>query len=537
MFEAVTVLTDSTVNDAVLPPGTSAATFAQLLAELGEVAGADQVLTGCDLDGHLDPYSFSGPTEHVASAAVQVGSVAEIQAVLRIANAYRVPLWTVSRGRNYGYGGAAPRVTGSVVLDLSRMNQVLEVDEAAGFALVEPGVSFSDLHQHLRDHGSSLWVSVPDLSWGSVVGNALERGFGYTAHGDHSAQICGLEVVLADGRVLRTGMGAMADNAAWSTYKGGYGPSLDGLFLQSNYGVVTKMGVWLMPAPEQAIVCTAQASNEGDLATLVDTLRPLLLDGTIQSNVMIGNALAVASMMTDRQLWYDGPGAIPDPVIRTICAGLGVGWWNARFALYGPEALTEARLAVVRRAFEKMPGLELVTRSYPGNPVPDQVHPADRAQLGVPSTDLIRMAGWRGGDPAHTDFSLVCPPKGTDAVRQVQLIRRRVEEFGFDYAGGFTLFPRHAIALALISFDRSDPQQVAAVAQLFPRLISAAAAQRYAPYRAHLSSMDAIAEQYDFNEHEAPRLQRTIKDALDPNECCRRASRASGQPRDRERQA
>ena len=153
---------------------------------------------------------------------------------------------------------------------------------------------------------------------------------------------------------------------------------------------------------------------------------------------MVGNALAIASMVADRRQWYDGPGAMPDSAVRAICAALGLGWWNARFGLYGSEGLTETRLPVVRPAFERIPSVEVTARSYPGSPVPADVHPADRTQLGVPSTDLVRMAGWRGGEPAHTDFSLVCPPKGADAVRQAQLIRRRVEEFGFDYAGGFT---------------------------------------------------------------------------------------------------
>ena len=68
---------------------------------------------------------------------------------------------------------------------------------------------------------------------------------------------------------------------------------------------------------------------------------------------------------------------------------------------------------------------------------------------------------------------------------------------GFDYAGGFTLNPRHAIALALVSFDRDDEAQAAEVAALFPELIADAAAAGYAPYRSHLAFMDLIAEQYD----------------------------------------
>lgn len=501
----------------VLPPGLSASRFAEVIDQFGGAVGRANVLTEEALSGHHDPYSFSDIGSYLPSAAVLPGSVEEIQAVLAIANDNRIPIWTVSRGRNFGYGGASPRVPGSVIVDLNRMNRVLEVDDEAGFALVEPGVSFSDLSEHLRSINSKFWVSVPDLSWGSLIGNALERGFGYTAGGDHSAQICGMEVVLADGRVIRTGMGAMTGNSAWQMYKGGFGPSLDGLFLQSNYGVVTKMGVWLMPAPEHAIVCAAKARNESDLPQVIDTLRPLLLDGTIQSNSMVGNALAVASMITDRHKWFDGPGPMPDEVVRKICDTIGLGWWNARFAFYGTQEVAEARLKVARRAFEQIPGLEFESRAYPGNPVPPEVHPGDRAQLGVPSTDLIRMAGWRGGEPAHTDFSLVCPPKGTDAVKQMKLIRSRVESYGFDYAGGFTTFPRHAIALALISFDKSNLQETAAVAELFPKLIADAAAQQYAPYRSHIAFMDLIAEQYDFSDHGARHLQQVIKDAVDPN--------------------
>lgn len=500
----------------VLPSGVSEGSFSQALDRFAAVLGSEHVQTGQALANYRDPYSFSPQGSFEPSAVLAPASVEEVQALVAVANEHHIPLWTVSMGRNYGYGGASPRVTGSIVVALHRMNRVLEVDDECGYAIVEPGVRFSDLYDHLRSTGSTLWVSVPDLSWGSVLGNTLERGFGYTPHGDHSVVQCGMEVVLADGRVVRTGMGAMAGNNAWALYKGGFGPSLDGLFLQSNLGIVTKIGVWLMPRPEQVAVAMAKAPEEHQLGEVIDTLRPLLLDGTIQSNSVVGNALAIASMISDRQTWYDGPGAMPDDAIRHVTQGLGIGWWNARFAVYGTEDLVTARMKAARAAFSRVPGLELDVRSYPGDATADQVHPADRAQMGVPSTDLIRMAGWRGGEPAHTDFSLVCPPRSSDAITQMRLVRSRVESYGFDYAGGFTTFPHHAIALALISFDRSSPQQVSDVATLFLQLVDDAAAQGYAPYRSHLAEMDHIASKYDFNDHALMRLTETIKDAVDP---------------------
>jgi 4-cresol dehydrogenase (hydroxylating) flavoprotein subunit len=59
--------------------------------------------------------------------------------VLAVARQHHMPLWTVSRGRNFAYGRAEPRVPGSIIVDLSRMNAVLEVAEEAGSVLVEPG--------------------------------------------------------------------------------------------------------------------------------------------------------------------------------------------------------------------------------------------------------------------------------------------------------------------------------------------------------------------------------------------------------------
>jgi 4-cresol dehydrogenase (hydroxylating) len=501
----------------VLPPEASAEEFRLALDAFTAVVGRDNVLVGDAVGEHEDPFSFLGGAAARPSAVVLPASVEEVQALVRVAGEFDIPLWTVSRGKNYGYGGASPRVDGSVVVDLHRMDRVLEVDDETGCVIVEPGVTFLALAQHLRDIGSALMPSVPDIGWGSVVGNTLERGFGYTAHGDHSAFQCGFEVVLADGTVVRTGMGAQDGGTSWAQYKGGYGPSVDGLFFQSNLGIVTKMGVWLMPRPETFAVCMLSTPSDDDLPTVIDTLRPLLLDGTVQSNVVIGNAPVVASMVTPRSAWWDGPGLLPDGAIERITGAMGIGRWNARFALYGPAALVEARLAVVRRAVEAaLPGVSLRVTTYPGDVDPAEVHPADRAQLGIPSTDLIQMAAWRGGTPAHTDFSLVCPPTGRDAVRQMELIRARVEEYGFDYAGGFTLNPRHAIALALVSFDRDDATEAAQVAALFPQLIADASAAGYAPYRSHPAFMDLIADQYATNGSALRRTTERIKDALDP---------------------
>ena len=93
--------------------------------------------------------------------------------LVRVAGEHRVPLWPHGQGRNNGYGGAAPRLRGTVTVSLRRMNRVLEINEEMAYAVVEPGVSWAELYQAIQAGGQRLMLSIPDLSWGSVVGNSL----------------------------------------------------------------------------------------------------------------------------------------------------------------------------------------------------------------------------------------------------------------------------------------------------------------------------------------------------------------------------
>ena len=177
------------------------------------------------------------------------------------------------------------------MLDLKRMNKVIEVNESLGYAVVEPGVSFFQLYDYIEKRGIKLWLSLPAPGWGSVMGNALDRGIGYTSYGENTAMICGMEVLLADGQILRTGMGAAKDDTAWHLYKYGFGPSWDQIFMQSNFGIVTKIGIWLMPEPEATATVSITVPRESDLPAIIDTIRPLRFGQTINSNVIVANAV------------------------------------------------------------------------------------------------------------------------------------------------------------------------------------------------------------------------------------------------------
>ena len=106
------------------------------------------------------------------------------------------------------------------------MNKVLEVSEDQAYALVEPGVSYFDLYRYIRERKLKLWIDCPDPGWGSVIGNALDHGAGRTPlpYRDHFGAHCGMEVVLPNGEVVRTGMGALPTAKTWQHFQYGAGP-------------------------------------------------------------------------------------------------------------------------------------------------------------------------------------------------------------------------------------------------------------------------------------------------------------------------
>jgi 4-cresol dehydrogenase (hydroxylating) len=493
----------------ILPPGTSAATFDKALRDFTAVVGKEWVLASDeDRETYLDIYAPGNEAQHAPSAAVAPATAEEVRALLRIANEHRIPLWPISRGKNMGYGGSAPRMPGTVMLDLSRMKRILEVDEKLGYCIVEPGVGFFDLHEHLLKNKIPLWLALPGNAWGSVLGNALERGFSAAPYGDHSAQICGMEVVLPNGELMRTGMGAMTGSPNWPLFKHGFGPSWDQMFVQSNYGVVTKLGLWLMPEPESVLRMGFTAMQPDDLKWLVDVMTPLRIRGVIGHNVAITTYQGAAAVASQREEWYRGTDSLPDEVIAQILKKLGLGWWNFTLRLYGDPDVNEANAKLIRKAFAQHTDRGFQEsrwlRGEAGEPAPPTVLP-------------LQLVNWYGGRGGHIGFSPILPSSGQRVLDQMHLTRKRYYEHGIDYSATFYVGGRHVTNVNLIIYNRDDDKLTANVRKLFHTLVQDSAAAGYAEYRTHLSYMDEVAGTFGFNDHALRRLNESLKDMLDPN--------------------
>jgi len=497
-----------------LPPRVSPMQFDAALKAFQGVVGKGWVLASDeDRDAYSDLYAPGPESQWPASAAVAPGTAEEVQAIVRLANQYKTPLWPVSRGKNLGYGQAAPRMAGSIVLDLGRMNKVLELDPELGYCVIEPGVSFFDLYEHLGREKAPLWMSVPGNGWGSVLGNALDHGIGYTPYGLHARNLCGLEVVLPDGDMMRTGMGAMANNKASHLFPMSFGPDWTHMFTQSNMGVVTKAGVWLMPEPETSLELSFDIPNEEDIGWVIDTIAPMKIAGLIDQNVFVPSWLGKIVLKGQRKDFWDKPSAIPDWRVQELLKEHKLGYWKVQVRFYGDENVNKAKAEVVKAAFKKhlsAPAQEAWWRQGEERNIYDLT-------VGVPSAVPLQMGDWVGGRSAHLGFSPVVPASSKHVMDQLKRSRKIIADHDVDFYASFTVGGRFANNINMLMYDRDKPEQVENMKKLFNVLVAESAKAGYAEYRTHLGWMDAVADTFDFNDHAQRRLNEKVKDALDPN--------------------
>jgi 4-cresol dehydrogenase (hydroxylating) len=513
-----------------VPPGVSAADFARALERFTRIVGAEWVFTSDDDTAlYRDAYSpmVGEPEEKVASAALAPASAEEVQAVVRAANEFRVPLYPISTGRNLGYGGAAPVLSGSVVLDLKRMNRILEVDERNAYALVEPGVSYFDLYRYIQDRGLKLWIDCPDPGWGSVIGNALDHGVGYTMnpYRDHFDAHCGMEVVTGAGDLVRTGMGALPGSKTWQHFKYGYGPYLDGMFSQSNFGVVTKMGVWLMPEPETYLDGSVQVFGHDDIIPLVDHMNYVMNSGLQNAGTNLQSPLrfAVARNPELREaLASDAPADIAK--LNAFARSSNTPFYSNIFKFYGPEEVVRAQWDHTKRRLASIPNVRFQDGAFYRFPLTAEQkrNVRDPQDLGIPTLETFSIGARSNFAPAtrgHVGFSPVIPMTGEAVIESQRVFQRVLQQSGTDVA--LLVFPQsyhpRTLVILCMFYVMPEAKHNQAVRDTFRRLVTVAAEHGWGEYRTHTAFMDECARAYGYNDNALLKLQQTIKDAVDPN--------------------
>ncbi|KAJ5721179.1 FAD-linked oxidase-like protein [Penicillium malachiteum] len=404
------------------------------------------------------------------------------------------------------------------------MDKILEINEEYAYAIVELGVSFFDLFNEIQKRGLNLWPSVPAIGWGSVLVNTLDRGFGYTPLGEHAQGQCGFEVVLPNGDLLRTGMGAMKNSSLFPLYKSGYGPNIDGMFFQSNLGVVTKLGIHITPAPEAYATVEVSVPREEDLVPLVGTLSDLMRRSVILNSPSIANIFRIALTSRESEVHeifggYMKPGSnVPYKVLEDIRCKQGWGFWKAYFSLYAPTEVLPSLIAAVKRAFTTIEGVEIEYREFAGIPgkciTAQDVEEEEIPHSGIPTLAPLAMLDSRQEGSGNICFSPIIPPSGRELYFWYLTAKKRTYEAGFDFFADFHVYPRYVIGIDLVIYTASE---TIAIDRLYRDLLTDAAGQGYSEYRTHVSYIGEVASHFDFNDSAIRRFNTTIKDLLDPN--------------------
>ncbi|MFM2371693.1 MAG: hypothetical protein RIS85_1415 [Pseudomonadota bacterium] len=519
-----------------LPPNVSAADWQAALAEFRGAVGAAAVFTADeDLTLYRDAYSpvWGEAEERLVSAALAPTTTEQVQAIVRTANRYRIPLFPIATGRNLGYGGSAPNLSGSVIVDLKRMNRIIEVDDRRHFAIVEPGVSYFDLYQHIQQRKLDVWIDVPDPGWGSVLGNAMDRGVGHTwsNYRDHFGSHCGLEVVLPDGEVLRTGMGAMTTAGTSGDFRYGFGPNVDGLFAQAGFGIVTQMGIHLMPRPDVFLHRRVLAFRRQDIVPLVDIANKLEDAGLIgmplyESPMFAGQFqdAALRDIALAPDVWNGN-------AIDRYAAEKGMAVWQLGLSFYGPAEVVEASWRHARGLIEKaVPGCrfeDVETLHFPlSADAEEAVH--HKVLIGVPNLNIFSIGARSATNPEPADGHLLFSPmvarSGDEVLKAQRLFTEGLREMGTDFPNAygpftapFTWMPRIFAMTTGLPVSRSNPEVNRKSRDTMRKLIELGARHGYGEYRTPPVFQEQVMATYDFNNNILRRFCETLKDAADPN--------------------
>jgi len=289
------------------------------------------------------------------AGALRPADAALVPAIMQVANRHGVPVHPISTGRNWGYGDARPAADGVVLLDLSRLDRILHIDAALGTVTLQPGVTQGQLRRELDRRG--LPFMVPTTGAGpeaSLVGNALERGYGVTPHADHFSAVTSLKAVLPDGSHYVSRLHALGGERLDGCHKWGLGPYLDGLFTQANLGVVTEMTIALASRPQHVEAFYIFLRREDELSAAVAAVRQVLrsVGGMLGSvNLLNGYRLASLSCAYPADLLDGHGGPLPPQRLAAMLKAERMGPYMVMGSVYGERGTARAALAAVRRAF------------------------------------------------------------------------------------------------------------------------------------------------------------------------------------------
>lgn len=349
--------------------------------------------------------------------------------------------------------------------------------------------------------------------------------------------------MLADGDIVRTGQWAQSNSASAHLSKFSFGPSTEGMFLQSNLGVVTKMGIFLTPQPQAFMSCSFDMPNADDVGPICDVFGEMRRNGILPNIVYVFNIVEWSTFAGKRCELWDRPGPMPDWKIRELQRDIDVGHWSVKFSLYGPKDMIQAQFAEVEKVVTaRLPTGRLQSSVFAGegdrllDPAAVTA-PHGGMFVGVPSLWSLPLTKYMlpkdgSGGPAHGAYSAIIPLDGAVMNEWYECATRVYQSEGWDAMTDFFMHARHAVFVCMLCFDKMNPEQCKTVERIFRKLFKEGQKRGFSKYRAHVNHMgglsfcrrwcvqdvlmiraraDMVSDQNDFNNHAYRRFLERIK--------------------------
>ncbi len=469
----------------------------------------------------------------------------QVQECVRIANQYKIPLYPISKGNNWGYGSRVPPQDGCAVISLEKMDNITGYDEDMAYITVEPGVTFQQVCDFLKEKNSALvGPGLGSTKNASLIGNALERGIGKGIYGDRFQYSCNMEIVLPTGEFIQTGFGTISSAFSRNLYRWGVGPSIDGIFTQSNFGIITAMTFWLSRRPEYFQTIFYTIKNNEQLERSVDALRQLRLEGTLTTTSTLANSHRILSMKRQFPKETDEDKALPQEYIEELQDNSlnGASWVGDDAILAPTKRIGKARAKRVKQVLGKAADkiifiddtsavlfkiLWKPIKLFTGVDLRELLFFFYNSfYLGKPMEKQLAICYWRKKTPVPTKMDpdkdkcgiMWCSPSvpfhGGHVKKVLDILETIYKKYQFEPNIGMNFMSDRAIAFtAAIIYDRETAGHDEKAMQCYKEMMETLIAAGYPPYRLGVQSMDRMLstspEYVDFINK--------LKQSIDPN--------------------
>ncbi|MFZ2253488.1 MAG: FAD-binding oxidoreductase [Minisyncoccia bacterium] len=456
-------------------------------------------------------------------------STEEVQSLVHTANCEKVPLYPISTGNNWGYGSSMPVTHHNVIVDLKGMDKIVDFDTDLGIVTIQPGVTQEILHEYIEKN--NLPFITPVTGAGphcSILANILERGYGITPIADHFSALTSLHVVLPDGSLYRSALEEMGGTLIDRAYKYGIGPYLNGLFTQSNFGIVVQASIVLAPKPAHSEIFYFTLKKSTNLEMIVPSVSKILSSlGLVIGGINLMNQERVDSM--SRTLSRHKESTTPS--------------WTGIGVLYGEKCIVDSAKPFLRKNLKKHVNqlffirIDWFKKIYPflaKFPLPafllaklETFYRSIDLFLGIPSTVALPLAYKKSGtlpknlsdaDVARDGCGLIwftplVPMKPDLVEKYIAVVRRVCTKFEVEPLITLSsLNERCFDSTVPLLFDKSNGDAIEKARACYDALWSECEKLHIFPYRLPTDEMHRITQQENPFWH----LIKSIKNAIDP---------------------